>query len=292
MEKLNRLGWAAGFSFVSHGVRIGIRVNDPKALERVALHLPPDCKPSPGPIVDELCSLLVGGSPGAHAPRSPGVRRYNLLYWGAGRIARTLDSEEAFQALESLLHLVVSTGAPRKLFVRAGVVAWRGRALLICGPPSSGKTTLVQALVRAGATYYSDQYAVFDGRGRVHAYPIPLTVRAGEGGQRSKLPIEMLDGRIGTKPLPVGLIVVTQYRSGARWRPRVLSAGQAALALLAETVQVRHRPKIALALCRRLAAGATVLRGKRGEAEEIAPALLNYSRCGNHDAHSVLANDV
>jgi hypothetical protein len=33
----------------------------------------------------------------------------------------------------------------------------------------SGKTTLVSELIRAGATYYSDEYAVIDERGRVHA---------------------------------------------------------------------------------------------------------------------------
>src|SRR5690348_12247974 len=103
MDKLDRLGWAAGFSFVSHGVRIGVRVNDPGALELAAAHLPPCSTPSPSSTVDELCSLVVGD----RAP-SPGIRRYNLLYWGSSRIARTLDREEVFQALESLLHLVVA----------------------------------------------------------------------------------------------------------------------------------------------------------------------------------------
>src|SRR5438874_9054179 len=107
MKKLDRLGWAAGLSFVSHGVRIGIRVNHPEALERVATHLPPESKPYASPIVDQLCSLLVSGSDSVL-----GIRRYNLLYWGAGRIARTLDPEEVFQALESVLQLAVSTQAP------------------------------------------------------------------------------------------------------------------------------------------------------------------------------------
>ncbi len=284
MEKLNRLGWAAGFSFVSHGVRIGIRVNNPEALERVVVHLPPESKRAASPVVDELCSLLVGGS------ARPGVRRYSLLYWGAGRIARTLDSDEAFQALEALLDLLVSMGARRKLFVRAAVVGWRGRAVVICGPPSSGKTTLVQALVRAGATYYSDQYAVFDARGRVHPYPNRLTLRDGEGGQPRKCSVEMLGGRCGSKSLPVGLVVVTQYWPGARWRPRVLSSGQAVLALLGETVQVRRRPKSALAICRRVADSATVFRGKRGEAEDMVLPLLTYLRSGDHDGRLVLTN--
>jgi hypothetical protein len=287
MQKLDRLGWAAGLSFVSHGVRIGIRVNDPEILEQVAAHLPPESKPSPSPIVDQLCSLLVSGG-----TQTPGIRRYNLLYWGSGRIARTLDSDEVLQALEWVLHLAVSTQAPRRLFVGAAVVGWRGRALVICGPPSSGKTTLVQALVRAGATYYSDRYAVFDARGRVHPYANPLTLRDGEEGQARKCPIEMLGGQAGTKPLPVGLVVVTQYRPRTRWRPRKLSSGQAVLALLAETVPVRRRPKDALAICRCIAASATILRGKRGEAEDMALPLLNYLSRGDHDGQLVLTSEA
>src|SRR5690348_16346539 len=103
MEKLDRLGWAAGLSFISHGVRIGIRMNtkNPEILERVAAHLPAHWKPSPSPIVTELCSLLIGNSvPGSS------VRRFHLLYWGSGRVHRTLEDEEIFQALEFLLDLL------------------------------------------------------------------------------------------------------------------------------------------------------------------------------------------
>jgi hypothetical protein len=271
MEKLDRLGWAAGFSFVSHGVRIGIRVNDPRVLERVADHLPPGWKPSASPVVTELCSLLVGGStPGSR------IRRYHLLYWGSGRIARTLEDEELFQALESLLDLAVAVRTPRRIFLRAAVVGWHGQAVVIGGPASSGKTTLAEALLRAGATYYSDQYAVLDTRGYVHPYPKPLTLQDGADGLRKRCPVAALGGRVGTKPLPVGLVLLTHYHPGTRWRPRTLSPGQAVLALLAHTVQARLRPKVALATLRRVATSVTTLRGKRGEAEDMLVPLLNH----------------
>ena len=35
MEKIDRLGWAAGISFVSYGLRIGIRVSSPEVLNRL-----------------------------------------------------------------------------------------------------------------------------------------------------------------------------------------------------------------------------------------------------------------
>ena len=35
MQKLDRLGWAAGICFVSYGLRIGIRSNEPEVLDRL-----------------------------------------------------------------------------------------------------------------------------------------------------------------------------------------------------------------------------------------------------------------
>jgi hypothetical protein len=54
--------------------------------------------------------------------------RYHLLYVGAARLARTMDLEEVFKALESALHFQVAIAARHKLFIRAGVVGWQGRA--------------------------------------------------------------------------------------------------------------------------------------------------------------------
>ena len=64
------------------------------------------------------------------------------------------------------------------MFVHAGVVAVDGRALLLPGGSFTGKTTLVAALLRAGAQYGSDEYAVLDEAGLVlPAYPRPLSIR-------------------------------------------------------------------------------------------------------------------
>jgi hypothetical protein len=193
-----------------------------------------------------------------------------------------MDDDEIFQALESLLNLVVAVRAPRRVFVRAAVVGWHDRALVICGPPSSGKTTLLEALIRAGAVYYSDEYAVLDAQGRVLAYPKPSTWQNG-GGPLERSPVETLSGRVGRKPLPVGMVLLTRYEAQARWRPRRLSPGQAVLGLLAHTVPARLRPKFALATLRRVAASAITLRGKRGEAGDTAPLLLDYLDNSHHN---------
>jgi hypothetical protein len=271
MQKLERLGWADGMAFVCHGARIGIRVNDPAILERFRARLPPGWKAARSLVVHDLYSLFTGGT-----GRRAHVRRYNRLYLQSARLARTMDLDEALDRLECSLHHSVAVRTPKKLFVHAGVVGWRGRAIVIPGRSMTGKTTLVHALVRAGATYYSDEYAVFDARGRVHPYPKPLSLREGSDPLQRHVPVESLGGRRGVGPLPVGLVVMATYQAGARWRPRVLSPGQAVLALLDHTVQARVRPRLVLDSLAKVAAGAVTLKGKRGEAEEVAQSLLRH----------------
>src|SRR5579862_5116240 len=156
MQKLDRLGWAAGICFRSYGVRIGIRTNTPEVLDRLPPLLPPGWKPGTSPIVDVLYSLKVGSGKPAR------IRQYHLLYSGPRRVARSLELEELFEPLESDLQALVAGAARRRVFVHAGVVGWKGQAIVIPGRSYSGKTLLVAALVRAGATYYSDEYAVLD----------------------------------------------------------------------------------------------------------------------------------
>src|SRR5262245_63808549 len=117
MDKVDRLGWTAGISFTSFGVRVGVRSNDAEAVELLKPHFPPGWKQSAELKVDRLYSLIAGGK-GAR----PGVKKFNLLYADASRIARTASLEDAIDAFESDLHLHVSEMARRRVFVHAGVV--------------------------------------------------------------------------------------------------------------------------------------------------------------------------
>jgi hypothetical protein len=268
MAKLDRVGWAAGTCIDAYGARIGIRVNQAAVLERLPALLPPGWKPLGAPRVDELHSLVLGGGTRTRA------RAFNLVYWGIARRARTLDLEEALAVLEADLRLNVAAAATRRVFVHAGVVAHRGRAIVLPGRSGAGKTTLVAALVRAGATYYSDEFAVLDGRGRVHPFAKPLSVRGAEGKGGRSVTAEELGGVSGTRPLRVGLVVASTYRPGARWRPARLTPGGALLHLVPHTVPVRRRPEASLRSLTAMVEGALVLKGARGEAEALAPLLL------------------
>jgi hypothetical protein len=267
MQRLDRLGWAAGTCGMAHGVRIGVRVSDARLLEELPRYLPPGWRPLRRPRVERLFSLVAGGGT-AGGP----VRRMNLLYSGVVRRARTLDRQAMLGALASDIRFTIAVAAPRRVFVHAGVVEWRGRALLLPGQSCSGKSTLVAALLRAGARYYSDEFAVLDAHGRVHPFAKPLSLR--RTGGVDETPPEALGSRAGTRPLPVGLVVFSHYRAGARWRTRSLTRGQAVLELLRHTGPARKRPAEAMACLGRVVAGAAALRGVRGEADEAANALL------------------
>jgi hypothetical protein len=186
-----------------------------------------------------------------------------------------MELDQVFEILESDLQLGIAELAPRRIFVHAGVVGWRGRAIVIPGRSYSGKTTLVAALVRAGAAYYSDEYAVLDSLGRVHPYPKPLSIRPENGQRAKKCTAEELGGISATAPLPMGLVVVSRYRHGASWRPRLLSPGQGVLALLANSVPVRRKPQRTVTTLIQAIANAQILKGVRGEAHEVAVSLLN-----------------
>jgi hypothetical protein len=270
MAKIDRLGWAAGMSLVAYGVRVGVRTNQRDVLKRLHDRFPPGWRRVESPVVERLYSLRVGGA----SPRA-NIRQFNLLYGDITRVARALDLDQVLDVFESNVKLYVAFAARRRVFVHAGVVGWRGQAIMIPGLTLSGKSTLVTALVRAGATYYSDEYAVLDSEGRVHPYAKPLGLRENFSPRQKRVPVERLGGVAGRKPLPVGLVVLTQYRSNARWRPRELSPGQAVLAVLAHTVPARRRPEAALATLGRVTTSAVVLKSLRGDVEEVVDSLLS-----------------
>lgn len=268
--KVDRLRWEAGIAFDAYGSRLGIRVNSEAALELLTDYLPPGWKRMKSPVVDHLWSAILGGT-----PTRRGVRRYNLLYNGSSRIVRSLDEEEVWQELISSMDALVARGSAKQVFVHAGVVAWGDEAILIPGRSHSGKSRLVKALVEAGATYFSDEFAVLDGKGRVRPYPRPLKIRQDEGRKGILVPVEDIGGEVGQGSLKVGGIVDTSYEAGTNWRPKPLSRGDAFLRLWDNTVIARLRPGQALPILRLVAMRARAVRGKRGDAKETADQLLS-----------------
>src|SRR3569623_625603 len=104
MEKLDRLGWAAGIVGSAWGVRLGVRATEPGLLEEVRPFLPPVWRPAEGETVDYLFSVKGARS----VPGRPGVKQFHLAYSGPIRIARTLDLSEALEQIERQMNLAVA----------------------------------------------------------------------------------------------------------------------------------------------------------------------------------------
>jgi len=179
MEKLDCLVWAAGISFISFGMRIGVRVSTPELLEKVLAYLPPGWKFAPSPRVERLYSLVAGG-----VGPQPNVRKFHLLYGNSQRLARFASPDGLLETFETDLNSSIAEGSRQWFFLHAGVIGWKGQAVLIPGRSFSGKTTLVKEFLRMGADYYSDEFAPLGGSGRVHPFPRLLSIREhGSQGQ-------------------------------------------------------------------------------------------------------------
>jgi hypothetical protein len=263
---VDRLCWTAGQSFSAYGLRFGLRVSQQAALADACAAAPLGWQTTATGEVDILYSLHVAAPLASQSD--------NRLYCGPALLARARDLTPVLAAFTRHAELLTAFRAQSYLFVHAGVVGWRGRAIVIPGRSMAGKTTLVQALVAAGATYYSDEFALLDRQGQVHPYPLPLSIRGAHGQPAQRVAIETLGGQAGSTPLPVGLVVVTAYQPGASWRPRALSAGQALLALMDNTVAARREPSYSMPTLRAVALEANALQSKRGEADAVAMALL------------------
>lgn len=270
MTKLNRLGWAEGIGVQAFGVHAGVRVSMAGVLPQVLPLLPPGCKQSQRATVQRLYSLVV-----AKDNRRAGLRRMHILYADSLRIARDTELEQVLAALETDLHRYVAEASPDMTFLHAGVVGWQGQALLLPGRSLSGKTTLVRELLRLGATYYSDEFAVVDNSGRVHPFTRPLGIREDATHAQTKYSAETLGATSGVNPLPLGAVVICKYKAGTKWKPAPLTAGRGALELMSNSIAVRSRPQDTLRRIQKLAANAVFIKGTRGEAQESAAAILN-----------------
>lgn len=268
--------WVMSRAILAYGVRLGIRTNRPEFLDRLSEYFPPLWKPTSSSSVERLFSVKIGGTGSQRLGRS-----FHELFEDLERGVRSRSLKTVLADLERRMKMYVAEMARRRVFVHAGVVGWRGQAIIIPGRSHSGKTSLVAAMVRAGATYYFDEYAVLDTRGRVHAYPQLLQIRKPGSSRQKRLRVEQIGGTTGIKPLPVGIVVVSPYRAGARWRPTRLSAGQAALELLAHTVPARRKPEVVVPTLRSTVSEAIALNGVRGEAEEAARLILEVYKSGS-----------
>lgn len=249
---------------VERGSCVHVRSNDARVLEEfLAFPLP-----SPNLAFETALDLRYA------IQRLPGAGGFVASAWGR-RLGCVPTRDEAVMCVLSHLHWKLAETSRANIFVHAGVVGRGGAALVLPGRSHSGKTRLVAELLRRGAVYLSDEYAVFDGAGTVHPFPRNLHVRIGPLEGRRICSPKDLSAATATAPLPVGLLLFTRFSPGARWTPRSLSPGRALLGLLGNTVCVRRAPRQVLHALRAVALDSPALETERGEADRIAPYILD-----------------
>lgn len=247
-------------AFEAFGVRASVVADSDEVLAHARAVLPPGWKETTAREGDKEFTILVdeGAFYTVEVDEVP-------LVGGAG-------IEVAVGVLDAAIRAHVALTAPEQVFIHAGAAAHRGRAIIVPGPSFSGKTSMVAALVRAGAQYFSDEYAVLDEEGLVHPYAKRLSIR-GETSGVSDHDVATLGGATAQEALPLGLVVMSVYRPGARWEPRRLSQGEGALALLSNAVAAQDRPEV-IGPITRAVKGAVILEGERGDADDLALKLL------------------
>lgn len=261
-------GWTPAFTVVGYGARVGVRVSDERLAAALWTRLPPGAQlEAPG-------GERAGRSDRVIALRANGDGRgpYEVLsdrrvVWGGA------DMAQALGVYDAALRQALALNARHRLFVHAGVVAWRGGAIVLPGRSLAGKTRLVAQLVKAGADYLSDECAVLDQRGQVHPFAKPLSMRDAQGRQ-SDVPVESLGGRAVRSALPVRLVLLTRFRNNSRWKPRRLTAGVGALEIMRHAMAARRRPELALRVLGEVALAAPVFKSLRPDAERVVGDIL------------------
>lgn len=194
---------------------------------------------------------------------------------------RVIAEREALPYLFTVLQQAVDERMIRSLrretAVHAGVVAYQGKAIILAGPSGAGKSRLVRELLRQGAEYCSDEYAILDLRGNVRPYPRALMIRKDSDEQHPMLASDF-DAEVRTGPAPVRLILFLRYEAGVPGlRITRLDRSEAWIRLLQNTPQVlAEKPDVTEP------AGAAVARavsfaGVRGEARETAAEILRLA---------------
>jgi hypothetical protein len=178
--------------------------------------------------------------------------------------------------LNSSVRAQVAARSKDWVFIHAGVVEWRGKAIVIPGRSFHGKTTLVSELLRSGATYKSDEFAILSMDGLIHSFERDLAVRV--NGSKPSVPIapEDFGSTRSTVPIEAGMVVFGNYVPGSDWNPTRISVGNGILAMIPEILSISLNTEFALKVLNTTFNRAIIVKSDRGEARDTAPKILAY----------------
>lgn len=191
-------------------------------------------------------------------------------------IASSRGKKKFFKFFDGIIRITVGENAKDRVFIHAGAVGWKGKGIILPAESFKGKSTLVAELVRQGAEYYSDDFAIFDKDGLLHPFPRIISMRTTDGVYPYEITVESLGGKAATKPLPVGLVLFTQYESSKKWKPVKITAGKGVLEMIPFVLPMRKTPEFSMRVLKSIAGRAIMIGSRRGAAKEFAKALLDF----------------
>ena len=247
---------------------VQLRVLDAAGLwlcDRLRRTLPPEFVPvtaSSDVAIDYVVTAVVAAGETGHTEY--------LVTCDAAAVFATAVPDDVCVWLRRDIDRAVAQRCHQMLFVHAGVVAWRGVAIVIPGRDPVGKSTVVDALVSRGADYYSDTYAVLDDDGRVHPYRNLI-----DDNRARPTNLRLMRAGRAPEPVAVGLIVTGSFNAWHSWRPTVVRGPLVALPLVDSTVRRRDGSDRVQQIAARVATGAVGLRGPRPEAQDVAAHVLD-----------------
>ena len=253
--------------FEAYGVRVRIEADDPELFSSAE-------ETSRKALVDRI--RILDTSEAEHAFGFTLDEDGTFFLFQNGEMVSFDDSRTRFfKFFNAVLRIVVAEHAPDKVFIHAGVVARDGKAIVIPANSFAGKTTLVAELVKNGAEYYSDEYAVIDAAGLVHPFPRDLSVRD-SSFLETDVSVEALGGRIGVTPVPIRAVLLTEYGENAQWDPKRLTTGQGIIEMIPHTIARNSNTEFSLKVLNTAVRDAIILKGLRGDARDFATKFLFF----------------
>lgn len=188
------------------------------------------------------------------------------------------DLKRALEMLVSKLRLTVAEFAEKIVFLHAGVVGWKGKAILIPGKSFAGKTTLVAEFAKNGCEYFSDEYALIDKKGLVHPFPKKLSMRGiVDDYTQIDTDVEAFGGKSTTKPFPVGYVLVAEYKKTKNLKVRIqkISLGEGVMACIANSISIRQNPRFVIEVLNKALSQSIAVKSVRGDAKVFVKKFFN-----------------
>jgi hypothetical protein len=201
----------------------------------------------------------------------------DTLYKNGESVFTRVSREKSLEYVGSEIRRTIAEFAVGRVFIHAGVVGWKGKVILIPGMSFSGKTSLTAALVKRGAVYYSDEYAILDEDGFVYPFPKTLSIRRdGDRFTQTEYSVEALGGKAAAEKNRLGMVFISRYKPNASWKPQILTPAKGILEIIKHTVSIRTNPSYVLKVLTKAIENAGIVKSNRGDVSKFAGLILDF----------------